>query len=92
MATILGRLEAAQRFYAAGLPLSSTIDDPWVRWLGAQNFAIYNWVRGDVGTGIKPDCSHRVMLRCPLSVRGRSREQCSRCRRRAEISSAEPDS
>jgi predicted ATPase/DNA-binding CsgD family transcriptional regulator len=53
LATMLGSLEAAQTFYEAGLPLASTTADPWVQWLGPQNFAVHNWVRGDLDTAIR---------------------------------------
>jgi predicted ATPase/DNA-binding CsgD family transcriptional regulator len=50
LATMLGNLEVARTFLEAGLPLASTMDDPWVQWLGPQNFALYSWTRGDFDT------------------------------------------
>jgi DNA-binding CsgD family transcriptional regulator/tetratricopeptide (TPR) repeat protein len=53
LATTLGRFEAAQTFFEPGLPLANSMDDPWVRWLGPQNFAIYKWMRGDLDTAYR---------------------------------------
>ena len=50
LATEQDNFEAARAFYEAGLPLAKTIDDPWVQWVGPQNFAVYNWARGDLDT------------------------------------------
>jgi predicted ATPase len=40
LCTILGSFESGRTFFEAGLPLASSIDDPWVQWLGPQNFAL----------------------------------------------------
>jgi hypothetical protein len=40
-------------FYEAGLPLATTIGDPWVQWLGPQNFGVYARSRGDFETATR---------------------------------------
>jgi predicted ATPase/DNA-binding CsgD family transcriptional regulator len=47
LAAMLGNLAEARTFLEPGLPLASSIDDPWVQWLGRQNFAFYSWMCGD---------------------------------------------
>jgi len=53
LATTQDNFEAARTFYEAGLPLAKTIDDSWVQWVGPQNFAVYNWTRGDLDTAVR---------------------------------------
>jgi non-specific serine/threonine protein kinase len=50
LATLLGKLEDARIFYTAGLPLARVIPDPWVQWLGPQNFAVHAMACGDLDT------------------------------------------
>jgi ATP/maltotriose-dependent transcriptional regulator MalT len=53
LATLLGSFETARTYFEAGLPLAGTIDDPWVQWVGPQNFALYTWMCGDLDSAIR---------------------------------------
>jgi DNA-binding CsgD family transcriptional regulator len=50
LATLLGKMEDARTFYAAGVPLAGGISDPWVQWLGLQNFGVHAMACGDLDT------------------------------------------
>jgi non-specific serine/threonine protein kinase len=50
LATLLGKMEDARTFYTAGLPLARVIPDPWIQWLGPQNFGIHTMSCGDLDT------------------------------------------
>jgi predicted ATPase/DNA-binding CsgD family transcriptional regulator/DNA-binding XRE family transcriptional regulator len=53
LASLLGRTEAARALHEAALPLARTISDPWVQWLGPQNFGIFALACGDLETAAR---------------------------------------
>jgi non-specific serine/threonine protein kinase len=50
LAALLGRMRAASTLFEAGMPLARTMTDPWIQWLGPQNYGIYAQARGDLDT------------------------------------------
>jgi ATP/maltotriose-dependent transcriptional regulator MalT len=46
-------MRPADAFYEAGLPLARTMTDPWIKWLGPQNFGLHARARGDLATAIR---------------------------------------